>query len=104
MNKKVHSLADSQQRSPAFFICFPCSWVGEIGVGEVFVNKKYRCSQSLSYGLKGGKLHRLDTNVDYFIVGYAKTLENRPIIERCDGQVFESNTRWIVDLMDLKEI
>jgi len=35
-SKLVHLLGVNEVTTkPAFFICFPCQWIGEVGVGEV---------------------------------------------------------------------
>jgi hypothetical protein len=35
-DKPVHLLhAERQDKSPAFYICFPCGYVGQVGVGPV---------------------------------------------------------------------
>lgn len=66
-------------------------------------NKKYKSKRELTYPLLGGKQPKIDTTVEYRIVGYAKACGGRPVIERVDGNEFLGSTRWIVDEIDLVE-
>ncbi|KTF59846.1 MULTISPECIES: hypothetical protein [Bacillus amyloliquefaciens group] len=58
---------------------------------------KYKVNRSKGYPVLGGGLPKIDTEAEYYVIGYAKAFGNRPIISRCDGKSFEGETRWIVD-------
>lgn len=66
--------------------------------------RRYRVKCIYGYTLLSDIRPRLDSNVDYFIVGYAPACDDRPIIIRCDGEHYNGEDRWIVDMHNLEEI
>lgn len=57
---------------------------------------RYKTTSKFGYCLNDQKPPVIDQSVKYVIVGISKYY-NRPVIARCDGQLYMAEKTWIVD-------